>query len=45
LIWILPDKDFAAVACTNTGENSGFLACDEAIRELMKRYARLPSKD
>ncbi|MBI3491941.1 MAG: beta-lactamase family protein [Acidobacteria bacterium] len=45
LIWILPDKDFAAVACTNTGENSGFLACDEAIQELMKRYARLPSKD
>ncbi len=44
LIWILPDKDFAAVACTNTGENSGFLACDEAIRELMKRYAQLPSK-
>jgi CubicO group peptidase (beta-lactamase class C family) len=40
VIWILPDKDFAAVACTNTGENSGFLACDEAISELMKRYAR-----
>ena len=45
LIWILPDKDFAAVACANTGENSGFLACDEAIRELMKRYARLHSKE
>lgn len=45
LIWILPDKDFAAVAFSNTGENSGFLACDEAIQELMKRYARLPSKD
>jgi CubicO group peptidase (beta-lactamase class C family) len=45
LIWILPDKDFSAVACTNTGEASGFLACDEAIQELMKRYAKLPSKD
>lgn len=40
LIWILPDRDFAAVACTNTGESSGFPACDEAIQELMKRYAR-----
>ncbi len=40
LIWILPDRDFAAVACTNTGEASGFPACDEAIQELMKRYAR-----
>lgn len=39
LIWIFPDRDFAAVACTNTGENSGFLACDEAIQELIKRYA------
>ena len=40
LIWILPDKNFAAVACTNTGEQSGFLASDEVIVELMKRYAR-----
>ena len=45
LIWILPDKDVAAVACTSTGENLGFPACDEAIQELMKRFARLPSKD
>lgn len=45
LIWILPAADFAAVACTNTGANSGLLACGEAIQELMKRYARLGSKD
>lgn len=45
LIWILPDRDFAAVACTNTGENAGFLACDEAIQELMKRYAQSPAKN
>jgi len=45
LIWILLDRDFAAVACTNTGENSGFLACDDAIRELMNRYAELPTKE
>jgi CubicO group peptidase (beta-lactamase class C family) len=40
LIWILPDKDFAAVVCSNTGEASAFPACDEAMQELMKRYAR-----
>lgn len=45
LIWILTDKDFAAVACTNTGENSGLLACGEAIQELMYRFARLPDKE
>jgi CubicO group peptidase (beta-lactamase class C family) len=39
LIWIFPDRNFAAVACTNTGEASGFPACDEAIQELIKRYA------
>ncbi len=40
VIWILPDRDFAAVACTNTGEQAGFLACDEAIQSLMRRYAK-----
>jgi CubicO group peptidase (beta-lactamase class C family) len=40
VVWILPDKDFAVVACTNTGEQSGFQACDKAIQELMKRYAK-----
>jgi CubicO group peptidase (beta-lactamase class C family) len=40
LIWILPDRDFAAVACANTGEDTGLVACDEAIQELMNRYAR-----
>lgn len=40
LIWILPEKDFAAVACTNTGADSGFQACNEAIEDLMKQYAQ-----
>ena len=40
VIWILPDKDFAAVACTNTGEQSGLQACYKAIQELMKQYAK-----
>ena len=44
MIWILPNRDFAAVACTNTGEQSGFPACDAAIQELMKRNARVAGK-
>lgn len=40
LIWVFPNLDFAAVACTNTGEQAGFLASDEAIQELIKKYAR-----
>ena len=39
LIWVLPERDFAAVAFTNTGEHAGFLACNAAIQELMNRYA------
>lgn len=45
LIWILPERDFAAVACTNTGERLGFLASDEVISESMKRYAQSPGKE
>jgi len=44
LIWILPERDFAAVACTNTGERAGFLASDEVISESMKRFAQSPDK-
>ena len=39
LIWILPDADFAAVVCTNTGEKQAFPACDEMIGHLMTKYA------
>jgi CubicO group peptidase (beta-lactamase class C family) len=39
LIWILPDRDIAAIVLTNTGERSGLVACDAAIQHLMKRYA------
>ena len=38
VIWVFPDSDFAAIACTNTGAQSGFLACDKAIEHLMKTY-------
>jgi hypothetical protein len=39
LIWVLPEADFAAVVCTNTGEKQAFPACDEMISHFMSKYA------
>ncbi len=39
LIWVLPEANFAAVVCTNTGEKQAFPACDEMISHLMSGYA------
>ena len=39
LIWVLPEADFAAVVCTNTGEKQAFPACDEMISQLISKYA------
>lgn len=39
LIWILPEADFAAIVCTNTGEKQAFPACDEMISHLISKYA------
>lgn len=39
LIWILPEADFAAIVCTNTGQPQAFAACDEMISHLMKEHA------
>ena len=39
LIWVLPESDFAAVVCTNTGQPQAFPACDEMMRQLMVTYA------
>ena len=39
-IWIFPDKDFAAVVCSNAGLKFGFPASDKAVQELIKRYAK-----
>jgi CubicO group peptidase (beta-lactamase class C family) len=39
LIWILPQADFAAIVCTNTGQPQAFAACDEMISHLMKEIA------
>lgn len=40
LVWVLPDSDFAAVACTNTFEPQAFPACDEMIGHLMMQHAK-----
>ena len=39
VIRVLPDADFAAVVCTNSGEAQAFPACDEMISHLMTKYA------
>mgnify|MGYP001815179111 FL=1 len=39
LIWVLPESDFAAVVCANTGEPQSFPACNEMISHLMTEYA------
>ncbi len=39
LIWVLPESNFAAIVCTNTGEKQAFPACDEMISHLMSKYA------
>ena len=39
LIWILPEADFAAIVCTNTGQPQAFAACDEMISHLMMEHA------
>jgi hypothetical protein len=39
LIWVLPEADFAAIVCTNTGEAQAFPACDAMVSQLMAKYA------
>jgi hypothetical protein len=31
VIWILPDSDFAAIVCTNSGQPQAYAACEEII--------------
>ncbi len=38
LIWIVPEKNFAAVATTNSGQKGAFELCDKAIATMMGRY-------
>lgn len=38
VIWVAPERDFAAVALSNTGEDEGFALCDQAIAQLIEKY-------
>ncbi|MCA9160219.1 MAG: serine hydrolase, partial [Planctomycetales bacterium] len=44
LIWILPESDFAAIVCTNSGQSQAFPACDEMISHLMTELAAKKTK-
>ena len=35
VVWIAPEKNFAAMACCNQGGKSGETACDEAVGALI----------
>ncbi len=39
VIWVLPESDFAAVVCANSGEAKAFAACDEMVSHLMTKLA------
>ncbi len=39
VIWILPESNFAAVVCANSGETQAYQACDEMISHLMSEQA------
>lgn len=38
LIWIAPERDFAAVAMCNYGEEGGFRKCNEVIGQLIEKH-------
>lgn len=38
VIWLAPNRNFAAVAMSNYGEDEGFRKCDEAIGYLIRTY-------
>lgn len=40
VIWLAPEKDFAVVAASNTGLQEGFLACDNAVSMLIRRFLK-----
>lgn len=39
VIWVLPESNFAAVVCTNSGEPQAFPACDEMMSYFMTELA------
>lgn len=43
VIWILPEADFAAVVCANSGQQKAYTACEEMINYLKPEYAAAKS--
>ncbi|WP_253154869.1 serine hydrolase [Stieleria tagensis] len=39
LIWIVPESDFAAVVCTNSGQPQSFAACNDMMNHLFTTHA------
>jgi CubicO group peptidase (beta-lactamase class C family) len=39
VIWVLPESDYAAIVCTNSGETKADKACNEMISYLMEKRA------
>ena len=45
VIWILPESDFAAVVCANSGKQTAYTACEEMITYLKAEHAAAKSTD
>lgn len=43
VMWMAPERDFAAVAQCNTGEAEGFDACDQAVAGLIDQFLKPPA--
>ncbi|WP_231615662.1 serine hydrolase [Novipirellula artificiosorum] len=44
LIWVLPESDFAAVVCANSGQSQAYSACDAMMSHLMMELATTQTK-
>lgn len=40
VIWVFVKQDFAAMACTNTGQQAGYEACELAIEKMIGRFIK-----
>lgn len=45
VIWILPEADFAAVICANSGQQKAYTACEEMMNYLKAEHAAAKSTD
>ena len=38
VMWLAPERDFAVIAATNTGEPEAFKACDDTVGAMIKKW-------